>query len=101
MVGTRCRVFGEPLHPILWHGRQWAVTTFGIEARDGTYAIARTIHDPYWPTHMAEKEWCDVDDFAEALRIGRGEHAGAPRVRLEEVTVAARRSQLRLVRNGA
>ncbi len=48
---------GEPLHPILWHGRQWAVTTFGIEARDGTYAISKDrLDDPYWPTHMAEKD---------------------------------------------
>ena len=52
---------------------------------------------------MAEKEWCDVDDFAEALRIGRARGAATAPLEFDwkEVTVAARRSQLRLVRNGA
>jgi hypothetical protein len=35
---VRCR--GEELSsPIYWQGRQWAVTAFGIECRDGTYVI--------------------------------------------------------------
>jgi hypothetical protein len=33
------RLCGEELRPVIWQGRQWAVTTFGIESRDGLYAI--------------------------------------------------------------
>lgn len=29
----------ENLDEIWWQGRQWAVTAYGIEARDGTYHI--------------------------------------------------------------
>jgi hypothetical protein len=37
---VHCR--GEPLStPIYWQGRQWAVTPFGIERRDGCYTIGQ------------------------------------------------------------
>ena len=47
--------------PIFWTGRQWAVTGHGIEARDGTYTIAKNRvweeSDGYgWVDHMSEKE---------------------------------------------
>jgi len=64
---------GEPLHRILWRGRQWAVTVYGVEALDGTYFFDRSrIADGVvskfdahhsWPVHMAEKTWVDIDDF--------------------------------------
>jgi hypothetical protein len=46
------------------------------ECRDGTYAIARRRiwedeGDYGWIKHMGEKEWVDLPDFAEALRIAR------------------------------
>jgi hypothetical protein len=47
----------EPLHPIWWQGRQWAVTEYGIGARDGTYAIAahRLAQDiPDWSVAAAD-----------------------------------------------
>lgn len=71
------RVTGEALHePIYWQGRQWAVTSFGIEARDGKYPIAgsRVWEDNGghgWIEHMEEKEWVDLSDFTEALRLAR------------------------------
>lgn len=71
------RVTGEALaEPIYWTGRQWAVTAYGIEARDGKYFIAgnRAWEDTSghgWIEHMAEKEWVDMDDFTEALRLAR------------------------------
>jgi hypothetical protein len=62
--------------PIYWQGRQWAVTGYGIEYRDGNYPIEDSRiweeEDGYgWVRHMAEKEWVDLPDFAEALRIAR------------------------------
>lgn len=72
------KVLGEPLAtPVIWQGRQWAVTGFGIEARDGKYPIEgkrvwEENHGHGWIEHMAEKSWVDLDDFAEALRIARG-----------------------------
>jgi hypothetical protein len=74
--GGEVKVRGEPLDKIYWQGRQWAVTSHGLENRDGTYAIDKSRlweqEDDYgWVRHMAEKVWVDLPDFAEALRIGR------------------------------
>ena len=70
------KVSGEPLHAILWRGRQWAVTAYGIEALDGGYAIkANRLREDFgsgfheWPAHMSEKDWVDVDDFATAWMV--------------------------------
>jgi hypothetical protein len=55
----------QMLHPIKWRGRQWAVTEYGIEALDGSYAIKRDrLHERYWLAHMEEKFWVDAVDFA-------------------------------------
>lgn len=64
---------GEALsEPIMWTGRQWAVTKYGIEARDGTYVIERDrVEEDDWIEHMSEKNWIDLGDFAEALRLAR------------------------------
>ena len=74
-------VRGEPLDQILWRGRQWAVTTYGIECLDGTYPIAadRLLEDVMseWggqPYHMCEKEWVDSDDFLTAWLVGMSLH---------------------------
>ena len=68
---------GELLYEKIWQGRQWAVTEYGIEARDGTYTIAaerlpetrefRGQRLPFWPLHMAEKSWVDIRDFCTAF----------------------------------
>jgi hypothetical protein len=34
-----CR--GDRLSRIIWQGEQWAVTSYGVECRDGTYSITR------------------------------------------------------------
>ena len=74
---TEVRVTGEALaHPVHWTGKQWAVTAHGIEARDGRYSIAgqRAWEETLghgWIEHMSEKDWVDLHDFAEALRIAR------------------------------
>jgi hypothetical protein len=74
---TDVLVTGEPLQePIYWKGRQWAVTSYGIEARDGKYRIKgeRVWEDNDghgWVEHMEEKEWLDLSDFVGALRLAR------------------------------
>ena len=72
------RVQGEALsEPILWLGLQWAVTSYGVEARDGTYAIeaSRLWEDNKtkwpWEKHLAEKNWVDRHDAAAALKWAR------------------------------
>jgi hypothetical protein len=67
---------GERLHKIIWQGRQWAATKYGVECRDGGYAIERARlweeDESYsWVMHMAGKGWVDLKDFAEALRVAR------------------------------
>ena len=73
---VRCR--GQRLsRPVYWRGRQWAVTRYGIERRDGTYVIDANRYDEHdetkysWVRHMAGKCTVDLLDFAEALRIAR------------------------------
>jgi hypothetical protein len=78
------RVCGDQLSwPIFWQGRQWAVTSYGVERRDGTYCVKKDrlwendeVHS--WVHHMAEKNWVDLPDFAEALRVAR-RHFAEPR----------------------
>jgi hypothetical protein len=78
---SHVRIRGERLSkPILWQGRQWAVTGYGVEARDGCYAIKRSdLWDNDlrhgWIMHMTEKLWVDLADFTEALRVARRHHA--------------------------
>src|SRR4051812_32559167 len=72
-------VRGEPLHAVWWRGRQWAVTAYGIECLDGTYAIeasrlAEEIGSFAWPEHMSEKDWCDPEEFATAWLVALAMH---------------------------
>lgn len=80
------QVRGEALHPILWQGEQWAVTEYGIECRDGTYAIdgARLLRkrqgtNKYdWPLHLDEKVWVNMDDFRRVFAVACLLHHGVP-----------------------
>ncbi len=80
-VTEAIEVRGEPLRePIYWTGRQWAVTAFGIEARNGVYPIPkRRLWDEEgdfgWVQQLAAKPWIDLEDFAEALRLARARYA--------------------------
>ncbi len=83
------RVLGEALDATWWQGAQWAVTAYGIERRDGKYniAAARLLeNDPTsysWIRHLAEKGWCDLEDFTTALLVGCAMHGAtiSPEVR--------------------
>jgi hypothetical protein len=95
---------GVALHPILWQGREWAVTTYGIERRDGSYPIEANRlceeHDggavtadgmpvPYtWIGHIGEKGW-DLADFATAFFVACAMHG----VRLSPAEVEMLRDQ--------
>ena len=73
-------VAGEPLHECIWQGSQWAVTEYGIECRDGRYAIpADRLSElrgavPDWPLHMAEKDWVEIHDFCTAFLVALAVH---------------------------
>jgi hypothetical protein len=67
---------GERLSKVYWLGKQWAATKYGVECRDGCYVIERRRlweedDEHGWVMHMAEKDWVDIKDFAEALRVAR------------------------------
>ena len=75
-------VRGEALHEVWWQGRQWAVTSYGLERRYGTYFIEakrlveqlRGEHPYSWTEHVGEKTWADVDDFATAYLVAVAMH---------------------------
>lgn len=74
---VECR--GEALSEVWWQGRQWAVTSYGIECRDGTYVIEakRLLEDRpeySWPEHICEKMWVDQDDFCTAWLVALALH---------------------------
>jgi hypothetical protein len=70
----------EPLDEIWWQGRQWAVTSYGLECRDGTYAIEahrlweRGCGDWPWPMQISGKGWEDIHDFCTAFIIALSLH---------------------------
>lgn len=64
-------VRGEPLsEPIYWTGEQWALTAYGVEARDGTYAIPyERVDEPDWLTHMRAKPWVNAQEFSHVMYL--------------------------------
>jgi hypothetical protein len=70
---------GEGLSEIWWQGRQWAVTSYGLESRNGRYVIERDRllqdADTYgWVAHVGKKSWVDTDDFATAYLVAVAMH---------------------------
>ena len=77
---------GEKLDCVLWQGKQWSVTTYGLECRDGTYHVAakdlwdlapklssektktRRCVFVHWFQHLSRKVWCNEDDIDHALQ---------------------------------
>jgi hypothetical protein len=77
------RLRGEALHEVWWQGRQWAVTSYGIECLDGSYYIeAKRLckehnqeHPWSWIAQLGEKpEWVDISDFATAFYVAVAMH---------------------------
>lgn len=80
---------GDALGRIWWQGRQWAVTSDGVEARDGCYHIAanrvlENIDVHAWVSHMAEKDWVDLEDFATAWLVAVALHNSHHRAALKK-----------------
>ena len=72
---------GAPLAVEWWRGRQWSVTEFGLERRDGLYAIPAECLDGIgrsWPQHMAEKRDIDQTDFITAWIVALALHGILP-----------------------
>ncbi|GAB4067985.1 hypothetical protein KHC28_11295 [Ancylobacter sonchi] len=72
---SEVNVRGDQLGDIWWRGKQWAVTSDGIEALDGTYVaekhrLLEEIEEWPWPRQLSEKTWCDSDEFATAFMVG-------------------------------
>ena len=93
------RVSDDITKPVLWSGRQWAVTAEGLECWDGQYFITkeRLLHfDPEhpdfeWPDQVCSKRWVDVDDFLTAWLVAIAMH----RVKEEILpSIARAKSQL-------
>ena len=79
---TRVKVCGDPLTQIWWQGKQWAVTEYGIECRDGTYPIAAKKltydldngSDHGLIEQMCSKGWVDMNDFSTAYFVALSMH---------------------------
>jgi hypothetical protein len=96
---VHCR--GEPLDEVWWSGRQWAVTSHGIERRNGCYTIASErlgegADTQYgWPAHMSGKSWIDIDDFMTAWLIALTLHGVAlPGAEIRSALARAQPSRL-------
>jgi hypothetical protein len=75
------KVRGERLSKILYRNNQWAVTVYGIECLDGTYAIKKdaikNTHPKYkWKKHMSGKDWVDINEFMDVLQKAMKIHFG-------------------------
>lgn len=83
---------------IIWRGRQWAVTTSGLETlgKPVDYGVAAgQLTDGWegadesllaWPQEMAAKTWIDYRDFETAFLVALGVHQGSyPEVDLETI----------------
>ena len=63
---------------VLYRGSQWRATTKHVETIDGrrygvnywfsTKRLAEDLEPWGWPCQLAEKEWCNLTDFAAAFR---------------------------------
>ena len=83
---------------IIWRGRQWAVTTAGLETlgKPVDYGVAAgQLADGWegadesllaWPLELAAMTWIDYRDFETAFLVALGVHQGSyPEVDLETI----------------
>jgi hypothetical protein len=62
-----------PGEKVVHRGRQWIVSSYGLEAPEHGYWIERErLRDGLdswggWPMHMASKVWVDLDDFIQCF----------------------------------
>ena len=87
---TPVQVRGTAPATIWWRGKQWAVTSYGVELLNGTYAIeGNRLADAAgsWPVplHMSEKKWVDNDEFVTAWMVGLLLHGHGDKVTRERL----------------
>lgn len=86
-----------------WVGRQWAVTTDGLERKDGFYFIAADRLEekrgelPEWPLHMVGKR-IDFDDFMTAFLVALVWHGKGAVFTAENISEVHRACRKRLAR---
>ncbi len=73
-------LYGEPLDEIWWIGRQWAVTSYGLEKRDGKYFVEKSrlvenLREGWsWIGQIGCKSWADIEDVATAFYVAVAMH---------------------------
>ena len=76
-VTTEVEIIGQPPRQLIWVGREWCVSTRGVERRDGTFTVDRKHiwNARYGVKAMAAKAaGIDLEDYRIALKIGRRVH---------------------------
>ena len=73
-------LYGEALDEVWWVGRQWAVTRYGLEKRDGKYFVQKNrlvenLREGWsWIGQIGCKSWADVEDVATAFYVAVAMH---------------------------
>lgn len=68
------------LAEVLYQGKQWCVTTYGLEKRDGSYYIEAKelkkshVYEFGWIKHMSLKADTDMEDFTAAYIMSLAIH---------------------------
>ena len=108
---VRLHGMGEKLSEVWWQGRQWSVTSYGLERRNGTYIIEaqrldesfRGGYDWTWMRQIGGKAWADLEDFATAYFVACAMHGKTLTAEnresiIEDMDWAADKSLLRMAR---
>lgn len=94
--------------PVHFKNEQWAVTGYGVESVppevdyhfDASRISELTHKGPsqfYWPVHMAEKTWVDIEAFIEAFNQAIAIHAGRYSPAIDPTLLATSLSEARRI----
>ena len=62
-VTTEVEIIGQPPRQLIWVGREWCVSTRGVERRDGTFTVdrkhigTRAMASRRWPLRRPASIW--------------------------------------------
>lgn len=94
--------------PVYFRNKQWAVTGYGVESvppapdyHFGVSRIGELAHSNngtfYWPVHMAEKTWVDIEAFIQAFTESLRIHAGKFSPAIDPTLLAASLAEARRI----